>query len=257
MISEFDLNIVAPALLAGMLVLSTHVPLGRRVLERGIIFIDLAIAQVAGVGVILADNMGWDAHGWEVQLVAVGAAMTAALGLNLTEKLWPEIQEALIGVLFVLAATASILLLADNPHGGEHLKDLLVGQILWVDYSQLVPITLIYALLLAFWFGFSKRLPTLGFYLIFAVAITASVQLVGVYLVFSSLIIPALATRRLPPGYQLGWAWVIGLLGYIAGIGLSMVYDYPTGALIVWSMALISVAGAWTLPGLLRRARMH
>ncbi len=251
--SEFDLNIVFPALLAGVLVLSTHVPLGRRVLERGIIFIDLAIAQVAGVGVILADNMGWEAHGWEVQVVAVAAAMIAALGLNVTEKLWPDIQEALIGVLFVLAATASILLLADNPHGGEHLKDLLVGQILWVDYPQLIPIAIIYGLLLAFWFGLGNRMPTIGFYLVFAIAITASVQLVGVYLVFSSLIIPALATRKLPARAQLPAAWGIGLLAYLAGIGLSMVFDYPTGALIVWAMAVLAIAGAWILPGLLRR----
>ena len=86
MTSTFNFNIVGPALLAGMLVLATHVPLGKRVLERGIIFIDLAIAQVAGVGVILADNIGWEAHGWEVQAVAVGAAMAAALGLNATEN---------------------------------------------------------------------------------------------------------------------------------------------------------------------------
>lgn len=248
MSSGFDWQIAGPALVAGMLVLSTHVPLGRRVLERGIIFIDLAIAQVAGLGVIAADNMGWEGHGWEVQLVAVAAAMTAALGLNLMEKLWPEIQEALIGVLFVLAATASILLLSDNPHGGDHLKDLLVGQILWVDYAQLLPIALVYALLLACWFGLGKSMPAVGFYLIFSVAITASVQLVGVYLVFSSLIIPALATRRLRPQRQLPAAWAIGLAGYLGGIGLSMVFDYPTGALIVWAMTVIAIASAWLPP---------
>lgn len=246
--SEFDLSIVGPALLAGVLVLATHVPLGRRVLERGIIFIDLAIAQVAGVGVILAGNIGWEAHGWEVQLVAVTAAMAAAIGLNLMEKRWPEIQEALIGVLFVLAATASILLLADNPHGGENLKDLLVGQILWVDYARLAPIAAIYALLLVFWFGLGPRMPAIGFYLVFAVAITASVQLVGVYLVFSSLIIPALATRNYAARYQLPAAWGIGLLAYMGGIGLSMVFDYPTGALIVWVMAIVATAVAWLLP---------
>jgi len=251
--SEFDLTIIGPALLAGMLVLSTHVPLGKKVLERGIIFIDLAIAQVAGLGGILADNLGWEAHDWGVQAVAVSAAMAAALGLHVTEKLWPDIQEALIGVLFVLAATGSILMLADNPHGGEYLKDLLVGQILWVDYPQLLPTAVIYALLLTFWFGLGRRMPTMGFYLVFAVAITASVQLVGVYLVFSSLIIPALATRKLSPGRQLPAAWCIGLLAYLTGISLSMWFDYPTGALIVWSMAVIATAGAWVLPGLLRQ----
>jgi zinc/manganese transport system permease protein len=251
--AAFDWNIVGPAMLAGVLVLSTHVPLGRRVLERGIIFIDLAIAQIAGLGVIVADHAGWEGHGWEVQLVAVSAAITAALGLNVTEKLWPDIQEALIGVLFVLAATASVLLLADSPHGGEHLKDLLVGQILWVDYSQLLPVAAIYAVLLSLWFGLGPRMPAVGFYLIFAVAITASVQLVGVYLVFSSLIIPALATRALRPAHQLPVAWAIGLLAYMAGIGLSMRFDYPTGALVVWSMALVALVAAWLSGILVRR----
>lgn len=254
MINTFDWSIIWPALLAGTLVLATHVPLGKRVLERGIIFIDLAIAQVAGLGVIVADTVGWEAHGWQVQMVAVGAALSAALGLNLTEKLWPEVQEALIGVLFVLAATASMLLLADNPHGGEHLNDILIGQILWVDEQQLVSLGVLSGLLLGVWFGLGKRLPTVGFYIIFALAITASVQLVGIYLVFSSLIIPALATRGLSPRQQLPAAWCIGLVAYITGIGLSMVYDYPTGALIVWSMAAWAVAGACTLPRLLTKS---
>lgn len=254
MINTFDWSIIWPALLAGTLVLATHVPLGKRVLERGIIFIDLAIAQVAGLGVIVADTVGWEAHGWQVQMVAVGAALSAALGLNLTEKLWPEVQEALIGVLFVLAATASMLLLADNPHGGEHLNDILIGQILWVDEQQLVSLGVLSGLLLGVWFGLGKRLPTVGFYIIFALAITASVQLVGIYLVFSSLIIPALATSGLSPRQQLPAAWCIGLVAYITGIGLSMVYDYPTGALIVWSMAAWAVAGACTLPRLLTKS---
>jgi len=245
---EFDLSIVGPALLAGILVLSTHVPLGHKVLERGIIFIDLAIAQVAGLGVILADNLGWEAYGWEVQIVAVSAAMAAAVGLHKAESLWPDVQEALIGVLFILAASASILLLADNPHGGEHLKDLLVGQILWVDYRQLIPIAVIYALLLLCWFGLGEKLPRMAFYLIFAVAITASVQLVGIYLVFASLIIPALATRNLSSKWQLAGAWIIGFLAYGAGICLSMWYDYPTGALIVCAMAIIATAAARILP---------
>jgi zinc/manganese transport system permease protein len=249
--SYIDLTIVGPALLAGLLVLSTHVPLGRKVLRRGIIFIDLAIAQVAGLGVILADGLGWEAHDWEVQLVAVSAAMTAALGLNVTEKLWPDIQEALIGVLFVLAATASILLLADNPHGGEHLKDLLIGQILWIDYAQLLPVAILYGVLLACWIVMGERMPPVGFYLIFAIAITASVQLVGVYLVFASLIIPALACRKLADNYQLVAAAGIGICAYICGIMLSMWFDYPTGALIVWSMAVLAIIGAWLLPAAL------
>ena len=244
---EFDLSIVGPALVAGVLVLSTHIPLGRRVLERGIIFIDLAIAQVAGTGVVLADSLGWEADSLGVQVIAISAALTAAVGLNFVEKAWPDIQEALIGVLFILAATASVLLVADNPHGGDNLKDILVGQILWVDYEQLIPVAIVYAALLACWLIWGDKLRALGFYLFFAVAITLSVQVVGIYLVFASLIIPALATRHLPASRQLPVAGAIGLLAYFAGISLSMWFDYPTGALIVWAMAILATLTAWTM----------
>lgn len=242
---EFGFSIVGPALVAGVLVLSTHIPLGRRVLARGIIFIDLAIAQVAGTGVVLADTLGWEADSLGVQMVAVAAALAAALGLHFLEKAWPDIQEALIGVLFILAATASVLLVADNPHGGDNLKDILVGQILWVDYQQLIPAAVITAVLIACLIGWDEKLPSMGFYLIFAVAITLSVQLVGIYLVFSSLIIPALATRHLPAKLQLPLAAIIGFLAYLCGISLSMWFDYPTGALIVWAMAIIALLAAW------------
>ena len=147
-----ELSIIGPAILASLLVLSTHVPLGTEVLRRGIIFIDLAIAQVAGLGVIAADSMGWEAEGIMVQIAAVSAALIAAYVLHWTDKRWPQIQEALIGVAFVLAATAGILLLAGNPHGGEHLKELLVGQILWVNYDQLLPTSVVSALVLLAWY---------------------------------------------------------------------------------------------------------
>ena len=100
-------------------------------LERGIIFIDLAIAQLAGVGVIAAHAIGLDASGAMVQLAAFSAAIAGALLLYWTERSWPDVQEAIIGSVFVLGATAAILLLAQDPMAGEHLKDLLLGQILW------------------------------------------------------------------------------------------------------------------------------
>ena len=235
-------SILAPAFLAGLLVLATHVPMGMHVLTRGIVFIDLAIAQIAGLGVIAADMLGWEPQGWAVQVAAVSAALLGSLLLTYTEKRWPEVQEALIGVLFVLAASGAILLLADNPHGGEHLKDLLVGQILWVSYAQLIPVGLASALILALWFGLASRLPRLGFYALFACAVTASVQLVGIYLVFASLIIPALATRyaQMPRRLWLGYA--VGAGGYGAGLLLSAWSDLPSGAVIVWTMAAIGAA---------------
>ncbi len=102
-----------------------------------------------------------------------------------------------------------MLLLAKNPHGGEHLKDLLVGQILWVNPSQLPLEALFYGVILALWFGLRERLGRVGFYVIFACAVTISVQLVGLYLVFVTLVVPALATwysrsRRLLKGYLIG-----------------------------------------------------
>src|SRR6056300_751798 len=93
-----DWSIIGPAFAAGVIILSTHVPLGQEVLNRGIIFIDLAIAQVAGLGVIAAYAMEWDPEGIQVQIAAVSAALIAAAGLSWTEKRWPKIQEPLIGV---------------------------------------------------------------------------------------------------------------------------------------------------------------
>lgn len=238
--------IVGPALVAGLLVLSTHVPLGQVVLTRGIIFIDLAIAQVAGLGVIAASAFAWDENPWLVQLAAVGAALLVAAMLNWTEKRWPRTQEALIGTLFVLAATGSILLLAKNPHGGEHLKDLLVGQILWTTWHMLAVMAALYAVLLVLWFGFREKLGNAGFYTIFAFAVTASVQVVGVYLVFASLILPALASRRLEGNARLWAGYSIGLISYFVGIIASAMLDLPTGAVIVWAMAVVAViAGFW------------
>lgn len=229
-------SILAPALVAGLIVLSTHVPLGQEVLKRGIIFIDLAIAQVAGLGVIAAHSMNWDPNGLEVEAAAVSAALLAALGLNWTEKHWPQIQEALIGTLFILAATGGVLLLAENPHGSEHLKELLVGQILWSTWASLWPVAALYGLILLLWFTLKERLGALGFYVTFALVVTASVQIVGIYLVFASLIIPALATARLRRN-RLATGYAIGALSYFAGITLSAAFDLPTGAIIVWSMA--------------------
>jgi len=240
-----DVSIIGPALLAGLLVIATHVPLGRAVLNRGIIFIDLAIAQIAGLGVIAANVFGWETDGWQIQVAAVSAAMLGAVMLHWTEKRFEKIQEALIGVVFVLAATLGLLLLANNPHGGEQLKDLLVGQILWVSYSQLWPIAILYAVVLLAWFtlDISKR-HRLLFYLLFAITFTASVQLIGVYLVFASLIIPALATRNIRQNWRLLSAYVVGIVGYASGLVASALWDLPSGAMIVWCLAIVGLTTA-------------
>jgi len=241
-IGNLEFSILLPAFLAGLLVLATHVPLGQQVLNRGIVFIDLAIAQVAGLGVTAADAFGFEPEGWRVQVAAVGAALIGALVLTWTEKKWPEVQEALIGVLFVVAACVELLILANNPHGGEHLKDLLVGQILWVSTKSLVPIAVLYALALVAWFGLRARLGHAGFYLLFALVVTQSVQLVGIYLVFTSLIVPALAAKRFAERYRLAIGYGVGLLGYVLGLVASSLFDLPTGAVIVVTLLVTFIA---------------
>lgn len=247
-LAGLDLVILAPAFLAGLLVTATHVPLGQQVLTRGIVFIDLAIAQIAGLGVIAADAFGWEPQGWATQAAAVSAALLGAMLLTWSDRQWPKVQEALIGVLFVLAATAGILLLSSNPHGGEHLKDLLVGQILWVTFSDLLPILLLYLAVLLVWFVYASRLGHFGFYALFAVTVTASVQLVGVYLVFASLIVPGLATRNYSTPRRLWLGYALGSTGYLLGLAVSAVYDLPSGAVIVWALALLGIIVAWRAP---------
>lgn len=247
-----DPSILGPAFLAGLLVLTTHVPLGREVLARGIIFIDLAIAQIAGLGVLLAYSLGWEEQTYLVQIIAFSTAVTGALLLHYCEHHWSEVQEAIIGISFILAATASILLLANNAHGGEHLKELLVGQILWVDYTLLLPVAGLYAVILALWIVATRTTRNLLFYLLFAVTVTASVQLVGIYLVFASLIIPALAMRKRSGAAALLTGYLVGTLAYALGLSVSALLDLPAGAVIVWSLALVATLFGFILPGKLQ-----
>lgn len=233
-------SILIPAFVAGILVTSTHVPLGQEVLRRGIIFIDLAIAQMAAVGVLIAMVVEWE-NPWMIQVSAIGMALTGAWLLSRTEKRWPDQQEAIIGVSFVLASSAGVLLLANDPHGGEHLKSLLAGQILWVEWHQLVLTSVFYCGILIAWHRYRKRFGQNGFYYLFAFAVTISVQLVGVYLVFASLILPALAAINTPEKKRTHAAYLVALLGYAVGIPLSAIVDMPTGAVVIWTLAATAV----------------
>ena len=249
--SALDWSILVPALVAGLLVTATHVPLGMQVLARGIVFIDLAIAQIAGCGVLIADRLGFEAEGIAVQVSALLAALAGALVLTWTEKIWPDVQEAVIGVVFVLGATGGVLLLASNPRGSEHLRDLLVGQILWAQPARLLWAAVVYAAVLAVWFGARERVGRVGFYVLFALAVTVSVQLVGLYLVFATLIVPPLATREMTR-HRLASAWALGALGYALGLVVSTLTDLPSGPVIVWALvalALLTFTGTRRLSG--------
>lgn len=236
-----DPGLLWPAFAAGLLVTLTHVPLGMQVLRRGIVFIDLAIAQIAALGVIFANFLGAEPQGWAVQGFALFAALAGALLLTWTDRHWPEVQEAVIGVSFVLAASGALLLIASNPNGGEHLKDLLAGQILWVTPAKLAWVAPAYASLMGVWLARGRDVGHIGFYLVFACAVTISVQLVGLYLVFTTLIVPALATRHVLR-WRVAKGCALSASGYALGLMVSTLTDLPSGPAIVWIMTLLALA---------------
>jgi len=240
---EFDWSLLGAPLLAGLLVVSTHVLLGRRVLERGIIFIDLSIAQVAALGAVAASVAGWPEEGWVTHAAAALAALAAAALLAWTERRLRHVQEALIGSLYVIAASAAVLVLADHPHGAERMQSILAGQILWVHAHHVWPIAILYALLLAVWALWAHRRPA-AFYFLFAFAVMASVELVGVFLVFATLILPALASHGLEERRGLPLGYAIGAAGYALGLWLSVPLDMPAGPLIVCVLASLALLTA-------------
>ncbi|MBD1390867.1 metal ABC transporter permease [Neiella sp. HB171785] len=240
------LPILIPALVAGLLVVSTHVPLGYQVLRRGIIFIDLAIAQVAALGIVVAHQLHLmhTFHGVEY-LLSVVFAMFAGLVLALLEKRLKQELEAVIGCIYVLAATAGLLVLAHDPHGGELLKQTLSGSILWATWDMLVWHGVVVAGVLVLLWWKRSLLNGIWFYPIFAIAITSAVDLVGVYLVFASLIMVPLATNRLPSGAKrLATAYGLSILAYAAGLLISAWWDLPSGATLVWCLAVVALAFA-------------
>ena len=247
--TDLPLLVFLPAFVAGLLVILTHVPLGREVLRSGIVFLDLAVAQAAGLGVILAGVGEHGAGDIMVQLSAGGAALLAAAALSWTERRAGPLQEALIGSLFVLTASVGLIALSSNPRGGEHLKDLLVGQILWVTWSDVWPVAAVYSALMVVWFGFRQHLGRAGFYVIFAMAVTASVQLVGIYLVFGTLILPAIGAYWLPHRKGLVTAYAVAIVAYIAGFVITTALDLPAGPVIVCALALSSWIGALVTAG--------
>ncbi len=229
-------SILGAPLIAGLMVAATHVLLGREVIKRGIIFIDLCIAQVAALGVIVAHALHLAEGGWLTQAIAIFSALVAASLLAWTEARWRTVQEAIIGSLYVLSASVAMLVLAKDPHGAEQLNQLLAGQILWVNWTSLWPLVATTLLVLCLWAGLPAQRARL-FYFLFAIAVTASVQVVGVFLVFATLILPALAVHRLGAGLGLLLGYLIAANGYVTGLGLSLLLDTPAGPLVVCTLA--------------------
>lgn len=234
------LNIIAPALAAGLMIASIHGPLGLEVLRCGIIFIDLAIAQIAGLCVVLVDLFSHE-ESWTLrQVSAMGAALLAAWFFRIVEKRLPKEQEPIIGACFVLAASAVLLALANHPHGGEKMEDILSGQLLFVSWSEIAAFAPLYAVAVALWFGWPRARKGAWFFAIFALVVTASVQLAGIYVVFASLILPALAVNTMRSG-RVFRAVLCGWAAVVLGIGFSVWTDMPVGPMIVFACAAVMV----------------
>ncbi|MCS5709959.1 metal ABC transporter permease [Candidatus Berkiella aquae] len=228
-----NLTLWLPAWLAGCLVMLTHVPLGQRVLQQGVIFLDLAIAQAAGLGVIIAYALELNTQIYAIQAIALISALIMAFIFQLLEKYQSHHLEAWIGCSFVITASIGLWILSGSAHAGEHLREILMGQILWVTPYQL-SITLLFYLFASILLWFNRQ----HFYLIFAICITATVQLVGIYLVFATLIMPALATAHLSSVSNKLWrGYGLCLFAYTSGILLSQCFDAPASPMIIISMA--------------------
>ena len=240
MLSGELLEIIGPAVAAGLMIALTHAPLGIDVLRRGIIFIDLAVAQIAGLGLVVGNLVIDDPSPWPIQLLALGCATAAGLFFRKVETAMPERQEAIIGCSFVLAASLALLVLADHPHGGDEVKHLLSGQMLFVTWTDVAKHAPIYAFILLVWFYRPEVRNNMGFYLIFALAITSSVQLVGVYVVFASLILSALAAVQVKRPYLI--AWLCGVIAVLSGIALAVLFDMPAGPIIILSYTATALA---------------
>ena len=237
MFENFSLEIIGPALTIGLMLSLAFAPLGLEVLRRGIIFIDLAIAHIAGLGLIMGAVFLHHAPFW-VPLLITGFFVTAFSVLFwYLEKLQPQIIEALIGASFVLAASITIFVIADHPHAGELLTDLLSGQILFVSWDDVIfHVPLFGVILLVLLLRRPSENPLI-FYLVFGVVVTAAVQLVGVYIVFAGLILPALTAQRFKR--KLSTAWIAGIISISGGVVLGVVADKPIGPCIVICYGLV------------------
>ena len=162
-------DIVLPATVAGLAIALIHSVLGIEVLRRGIIFIDLAIAQIAGLCVVLTALLLHEPSWSQTQIAAGIAALAAAAFFRWVERVVPDEQEAIIGSCFILAASAVLLALADHPQGGEEIQHILSGQILFISWSEILAFLPLYAAALAIWFSVPRARSGLGFFVLFAI----------------------------------------------------------------------------------------
>jgi zinc/manganese transport system permease protein len=261
------LELLLPAFVASLILTGIHAYLGVHVVERGVIFVDLSLAQIAALGTTVAYLAGHDLHSSTAYLFSLGFTFLGAaiFSLTRTHRATRIPQEAIIGIVYAVSAAVSILVMSKATQETEHLKDMLVGNILSVSWPELAKTAGLYALVGVFHYVFRKRFLLISmneeeavrrgvnvrfwdflFYMSFGFVVTSSVAIAGVLLVFCFLIVPAVAamlfSERL--GTRLAIGWSMGAFVSAAGVALSYVLDLPTGAAIVatFGVALVILA---------------
>jgi zinc/manganese transport system permease protein len=232
-----------PSFLVAACLTGIHTYFGIQVLARKVIFVDLALAQVAALGATAAFMLGHPAQGAATYGYSLAFTLLAAVLLAFTRAWAARVpQEALIGVVYVVAAAAAILLIDRAPQGAEHLKQILTGNILTSGLDDLAVIIPLYAAVGVVHWLLRHRLTGTGtpvwefvFYATFGVVVTSSVAIAGVLLVFSFLIVPAAigVIFASSPARQLAIGWIVGILASAAGLAASFAFDLPTGATMV------------------------
>jgi zinc/manganese transport system permease protein len=267
-------EIMFKPLLACLLISAIHVYLGLHVVDRGIIFVDLALAQVAACGATAGFLLGYSLHSAGSYFASLVFTLAAAAVFSFFRSKRQRLpQEALIGVVYAVAASLAIIILSKAPEGGEELKSLLVGHLLFVGWPELIKLCVLYALVAIVLFLVHPRLRLISlnpesafkhglnvkwwdflFYALFALVVTNSVEIAGVLLVFSFLVIPALCamlfSSKTWTRLLIGWGG--GVTASVLGMLASYAWDIPTGASVVCVFALVlllSGLGAGVLRG--------
>lgn len=253
------LELLLPPFVAAMIILLTHAYLGLHVVQREVIFVDLALAQIAALGATVAFLLG-AAHG-SLESYAFSFAFTLIGALIFTVTRLedsPVPQEALIGITFVVASAAVILLSSLSAEGTEHLQETLTGQLIWVTWPTVGQVALSYGVISLFHFVFRRKMLAISFapdrirrlktwdfvfYATFGVIITSSVHIAGVLMVFSVLVIPAVIaffyTRSFIRALYLAWA--TGTLAIVTGLAVSFSFDLTTGPVLVVCFGLVLI----------------
>ena len=261
-------QILLPAFVASLILTGIHAYLGVHVVERGVIFVDLSLAQIAALGSTVAYLAGYDLHSTTAYLFSLGFTFLGAgiFALTRVHRKTRIPQEAIIGIVYAVSAAMAILIMSKATQETEHLKEMLVGNILSVTWPEIGKTAVLYALVGVFHYIFRRRFLAISmdegaaerdglnvrlwdflFYMSFGFVVTSSVAIAGVLLVFCFLIVPSvtamLFAERLGPRLAIGWT--MGALVSAAGVALSFLLDLPTGAAIVatFGAALLVLAG--------------